>query len=242
MLGKLYKYECQAAFRVLGPLFLVFLALSAIFRPFDMLGMKGSVYVLLMMVYSMMAAALAVMSFAIIIQRFHKTMLGNEGYLMHTLPVPIWQHILVKLLTALTITFAGGLVAILSIMLFTFQLDFDYLMTGLKVIFMGWGDDLPYMVEGLIYSITIILSTTCAIYASMCIGHCLPKLQILGSVIVFNVFRGIESAVNTAQFEIFHIYGNPHMVTFMDILTNLVFFGLYFYLVNYILSKHLNLE
>ena len=58
-----------------------------------------------------------VMSCITIIQRFSKTMLGPEGYLMHTLPVSTTVHIFSKLITAMVIVVAGFLVGTISMLI-----------------------------------------------------------------------------------------------------------------------------
>ena len=52
-----------------------------------------------------------------VIQRFFRGLLGDEGYLMHTLPVSPWQLIGSKLLCAVVTTLLSIVVAILSILL-----------------------------------------------------------------------------------------------------------------------------
>jgi hypothetical protein len=56
------------------------------------------------------------MTLIVLIQRFYKNLLGDEGYLMFTLPVQSWSHILSKLAVSMLWTVVSGGVALCSIL------------------------------------------------------------------------------------------------------------------------------
>ena len=68
------------------------------------------------MLYIAVFIATAAASVVIIIMRFYKGRRGDEGYLMHTLPVKPWQLITAKGVSALIIVCASVIVAMLSIL------------------------------------------------------------------------------------------------------------------------------
>lgn len=68
-----------------------------------------------MLVYFGLCVAIAVVTFLVVVQRFYKGLLGQEGYLMFTLPVPTWQLTLSKLVGATIMTILSGIVGILSV-------------------------------------------------------------------------------------------------------------------------------
>ena len=72
-------------------------------RPFYLYNLSGSLTGITALVYAALIVAVMVMSCLAVIQRFSKTMLGAEGYLMHTLPVSATVHIFSKLITAMVI-------------------------------------------------------------------------------------------------------------------------------------------
>ena len=111
MLAKLIKHEFKATARVFVPMLGTVLALTAATALTVKLGgilvlpggtgLGGPVLGLvsgllcLLTFFAMMAMMVAVM--VITIQRFYKNLLGDEGYLMFTLPVTPAQHITAKL-------------------------------------------------------------------------------------------------------------------------------------------------
>ena len=103
MLGKLLKYECKATARVFLPLYGVLLVLAAINRVFTSIQSENMAIpqVVTTTLLFGFIVAICVISFIVILQRFYKNLLGEEGYLMHTLPAPTWQHIFSKLLVAM---------------------------------------------------------------------------------------------------------------------------------------------
>src|SRR5699024_10527300 len=68
------------------------------------------------------AMFVAVMIF--IVQRFYKGLLGDEGYLMNTLPVPAWQLVLSKLICAVFVSIASMVIVFLACLLL-FPLDWS---------------------------------------------------------------------------------------------------------------------
>lgn len=129
MLAKLIKHEFKATARVFVPMLGTVLALTAataltvrlggIFALPGGTGWGKTVFGLvagllcLLTFFAMMAMMVAVM--VITIQRFYKNLLGDEGYLMFTLPVTPAQHITAKLtvgtvwtIVSLALAFLGG--------------------------------------------------------------------------------------------------------------------------------------
>lgn len=52
---------------------------------------------MIVFLYAMFLCAVVVITFIVILLRFYKNLLQNEGYLMNMLPVKSWQHITAKL-------------------------------------------------------------------------------------------------------------------------------------------------
>ena len=94
------KYELKATTRIFLPLFAAAL-LSALINRVIMLLSPGSWQapaVISMTLYVIILIGMFVMTFIVLIQRFYKNLLSEEGYLMHTLPVNPRVHITGKLL------------------------------------------------------------------------------------------------------------------------------------------------
>lgn len=121
MLGKLMKYEVKCCGRTFFPLYIVtllFSILGGLFINFD----DGShdfviVYTIGFLVAFALFVAMIVVTVVLIVQRFNKSFLGDEGYLMFTLPVGEKALVLSKFLTALLFIILTAIVSIVSISL-----------------------------------------------------------------------------------------------------------------------------
>lgn len=127
MLGKLIKYEFKACGRVFFPIYLVILILSIINGMYSQYGFiqslknnlsqKGSllsVQGILTVVLLALFVSLFVITIIFTIQRFKKSLLEDEGYLIFTLPVSSRNIILSKYIVSLIFVILSTLVAILS--------------------------------------------------------------------------------------------------------------------------------
>jgi hypothetical protein len=130
---KLLKYEFIAIGRqflpIVGALLLVSLVSRALghlppeeFNPFFQVGRVLS---------SLLIAGVAVLALGITLQRFRGNLLGDEGYLMFTLPVSVDALIWSKLIAALLMCLLGLAIAGFSVLLLSMQGIGDSLRHGL---------------------------------------------------------------------------------------------------------------
>lgn len=268
MLVKLMKHEFRATARIFLPLCGALLILSAVTRllfgtdyDFD-----SDNFVLMMSVmisiflYGMMICAIYVMSFFVMVQRFYKNLLGDEGYIMFTLPVRPWQHILSKLLVS--IIWMGGvvIVTIASALILSMSRDLfeaiPEILTGIVQFneFAKFGD---YMI--LLEMFLMILFSTAMgillIYASISLGQLWNKHKIFGGFIAFIVLSVVSEIIGTIL-----TMGGSNIAKAMGIFQNmrfdeaihlpfiyvsflcLLFGGAYYAITHYLLTKKLNLE
>ena len=106
MLRKLMKHEFRATGRIMLPLYLILLA-TAIGANFSTRGLLETDYQvldllggLLVVAFGVAIVAVCVMSMVVMVQRFYKNLLQDEGYVMMTLPVSVHQHIWSKLIVS----------------------------------------------------------------------------------------------------------------------------------------------
>ena len=99
MLIKLMKHEFRATGRIMLPLYLVLLV-TAVGANFTTRGLLSTQYklldvlgALLVMAFVVAIMGVCVMSMVVMVQRFYKNLLGDEGYVMMTLPVSVHQQI-----------------------------------------------------------------------------------------------------------------------------------------------------
>ena len=130
MLRKLLKHEFRATARIMVPVYLVLLvtALGANFStrgiletPYAVLNILGS---LLVMAFVVAIMAVCVVSFLLMIQRFYKNLLRDEGYLMLTLPASIHQQVWSKLIVSSVWFIITGVVVMLSFVMMALDVSF----------------------------------------------------------------------------------------------------------------------
>ncbi len=95
MLGKLIKYEIKATARTFLPLFAALLISAGIYKLISALSAKApqAPEIISLILYNIILVGVFVMTFVVMVQRFYKNLLSDEGYLMFTLPVKAWKHI-----------------------------------------------------------------------------------------------------------------------------------------------------
>ncbi|MHB8076603.1 hypothetical protein [Desulfosporosinus fructosivorans] len=265
MLSKLLKYELKATGRIFLPLFLALLLFAVINRfalgpeEFDTPAMIS------MAIYIMIMVGMFVMTFIMMIQRFNKNLLSDEGYLMHTLPVKPWKHIVSKLFVSMLWMLISGLTALMSILIIALRNgDLTKFAEAFSTTHHQAFELLGASVYLLSFEIIIVLLVTLAsgiliIYASIAIGHLFNQHKMLAS---FGAFIAL-SALSEILLKFFNMIpgtafsSNIHISSVNDLISmqpaiqliiasGIIFTGLlcaaYFAITNYILSKRLNLE
>ena len=150
------------------------------------LPIPGAMQVLLSTLYILSIVAIAVGTFVVTVLRFYRNLLGDEGYLMMTLPVSREQLIFSKLLVALIWSICSGVLIFLSILLMVAGSGgFADLIEGINMI-TAMGVPLGQWITLII--ITMIVSAISGIlmlYAAMAIGPNLLKNRLGGSILAF---------------------------------------------------------
>lgn len=272
MLGKLMKYELKATARTLIPLYIALLAFAIINKIFIGAGLAqklegfGSIpFILSIFGYGCTMAAVFIVTFFVIIQRFYKNLLGDEGYLMNTIPVSTITNITSKISIAGFWNIVSAFVAIFSILIMAFDPVafnnffsemFDAISKGYSEI----GMQLYLLIfEIIILMLVSLLRSLSMIYASIAIGHLFSKHRILSAFGAFIALSFISGAISTAitiAFSIvsksfdnvnFHIDNASKFLAIHGFIIgitiyNLLFFLAYFIITTYILKNKLNLE
>ncbi len=270
MLGKLIKYEFKATSRSLIPLYVALLAMSIINKIFFYIdGGTGSFQfasniflnffkVIVLFVFALLFFASKVITLIIIIQRFYKNLLKDEGYLMNTLPIKASNNIISKLITAVVWNIASIIVSLISILI----IFYDTAMFKDCITAMGMfineclarfgGTFYVIIFEIILMLIVMTMASVLMIYISMLIGNLFNKHKILCSFAAFvilhfvlNIFSIIPIYSFVGVFELgmslsftFKIHAAFIMIIgYLVILSIILFFGS-----NYILKNRLNLE
>ncbi len=196
-LKKLMKHELQATARMMLPLFAVVLVL-AVFSAFATTGMDrwdsdflNLLGVLVVTGFGIGMSGMFVLVFVLTIERFRKNLLGDEGYVMMTLPVSIHQHVWAKILISCLWFIGSCVVALLSGLIFM----------GTQVGFVvSWADigtfwnhltayyainGVAFLIEGFVLFFVLYATGCLQFYASLAVGHSFARRKILYSILTF---------------------------------------------------------
>lgn len=268
MLGKLLKYEVKATARTLLPLYGAMIVFAMINRIFTSNGhlintanvLFGFTAVIMAMLYSIIMAATFVMTFIIMIQRYYKNLLGDEGYLMHTLPVRPAHHITTKLIVSVFWFICTAIVTFISIVIIVYEPGMiKTAFQSLSILFINFKEELgfsPYiaLIEMLLIGLSVSITSILLIYCSISIGHLANKHRKLTSFgaflaitfIVEFLFACIGTALDDTAFAIWFSNLDPtpgvHYFTLICIAINGLVSTVYFTISNYVMKNKLNLD
>lgn len=141
MLRKLLKYEFQASARVLLPIYIALLVVALITN-LIMRFNSGAAMVISTTLYGLLCVATFVITLIIIVQRFERNLLGDEGYLMLTLPTTGSKLIWSKLITSFVWLVVGSIAALFSALLLALSQE---LLTTAAEFFREFGQLLRYI-------------------------------------------------------------------------------------------------
>jgi len=119
MLGKLLKHEFRATARWFLPAFGVVLILGVVGCGMGLINKSLPIWMIVLAwaIYALILTAFLILPTIVIIWRFYKNLLSNEGYLMFTLPVGTANLIWAKFIAATVWTVLSILMATLSALL-----------------------------------------------------------------------------------------------------------------------------
>ena len=274
MLGKLLKYDFRSMWKQFSVIWPAALILAFLNR-FTMFGMDnpgGSAFgewmgVISMGLFGGVCFTMVILSAVFVLTRFYKGLLGDEGYLMHTLPVKPWMLIVSKL-TIGTIWFylidlllVGAITLITLIALPTMAYFSPEDLLELRTMFQSYHTiftvpsilflAIPVMIIGSVFSLLTI-------YASISLGQLFSSHKVLASILCY---LGLSTILSTAMmlltapttagvFIIQSTSANP-MADFASIYWSIMLISLFanlilcvpaFWICNYVMKRCLNLD
>ena len=259
MLGKLLKYEIPAMGRKLLPLYAAWAVTALLLGLTTQSADSKSEFMVVIssLLYTAIATTILVMTIIMIVQRYSNSLLGDEAYFNHVLPVSVSAHIGNKAISATLWIFITILVAMLTAIL----IAIGALIVGAPGISLRemfhelWNIDfdLPkhfwlYFFEVLILVITSIVKTIMQIYAAVTIGHQVQNRTTLASIAAYIVIMIFESSIGRALMPfIFKVqYDTDGILNFNTIfipafILTVVLSVLYFFICKYLMENKLNL-
>ncbi|MBS5145305.1 MAG: hypothetical protein KHY89_07335 [Butyricicoccus pullicaecorum] len=264
MFGKLMKYELKSLSKGLLPLYgaiLIVAAINAVMMGTSAeINVDGWAQVTAIMLYTALCVSVAVMTLIIIVQRFYKGLLGQEGYLMFTLPVPTWQLTCSKLLGASLMCILSGIVGITSVLILgagTF-VGPDFFAELREILTYIDGDSILFLFEILIGMLVDISASICQIYLAIALGHLSNQHRVAMSIVWYIAINTVLTFIGAVLTNVTmnapgvtdFIFGaifnsgisNVHEFMWIGIAISAVQGAIFYFITNYVLKNKLNLE
>lgn len=194
MLGKIIKHEFKATYKTALTMILSVLLVGGLVRMMDLVSFDGTIWRIIEMImavfYVLLLIAVPVSIFVVSIMRFYRTMVKDEGYLTHTLPVKKTQLINGKLITSVIWIIISIMVIPLSLLInvknsiYTFR-DIAEL---LKLVF----SNSTYIMDCVMFILLIIVSIMASLllcYACIGMGQMFNGHRLAGSVLFYFIFQ-----------------------------------------------------
>ena len=262
MLAKLLKYEFKATARWFIPIYAALILFALISRvllhndPFVLKEASSFLQIavfLSMFIYVFLFIGIMVVTLVVMIQRFYKSLLGDEGYLMFTLPVQTWKHLVNKLLIAILWNLLSAAIGMVSIMLLVPAQELKELGSLLMYIKEYLGT-MGYFSIPLLFLASIVFSIV-QMYTAIAMGQLFRKHKLLAS---FGMYIGINTVSQIVfiliilffQYYLTSLSGpvpslHPSHINMLILVTGIilaVLTAVCFIVTNIILKRRLNLE
>ena len=265
MLRKLMKHEFRATGRVMGPLFglLLIAALAARFSVGVLLESSARFLNLLGGLFTtafvIAIVGVCVMSLVLMINRFRTNLLGDEGYIMFTLPASVHQQIWSKLIVSAVWFIATGLAVVAAGFILVAQQGFWLeIRRGFAEIFRHLTAYYAFNGTAFLFELLALIFVGCCVlclefYAAMAIGHSFANHKVLYSVLSFlglqfvmqllsgGILVGTNYDLLTVSLPSDGVLA-MHSVMLTVIASTAVFGAVYYVITTMFLKKRLNLE
>lgn len=273
MLRKLLKHEFRATARVMLPLYLVVL-ITALGANFSVRALDSTaneflqiLSVLVLSAFVIAIIAVCIICLALMVQRFHKNLMGDEGYIMFTLPASVHKHVWSKLIVSAVWFAATAVVVALAILILFFDVAFvadawkflQHLLRQLNFYYAFNGTAIVMEALALCFLSAAVICLQ--FYAAMAIGHSFSGRKVLLSVVFYFALQFamqiITSLVTVGPAAVFMqwvedaMYGWPvrgdamaayHLTMGLSALSVTLHGAVYYFLTTFMLKNRLNLE
>lgn len=271
MLGKLMKHELRATSRIMLPLFLLVLltAAGANVSTRILLDMNHTFLnvlgVVLMIAFILAIIGVCLASFVVMLQRFYKNLLQDEGYIMMTLPVSVHQLVWSKLLVSILWYAATIIIVVLAFFILVFNISLvkeifqscSQILSALR--FNDEAVHIPFFILEILILAFIGCAGTClTFYSALSIGHSFANRKMLFSVIIYFGIQFILqmamglffTIVNYTEVDYYLANTLPvfsgmtgiHILMVLFIIIALIHAAIFYFITTHFLSKRLNLE
>lgn len=250
MLGKLFKHEFLDLFKKTILFFSIVVGLSLLVFLFGELADKYLFFSILngLFVVGYIFSIIGIIAYSVFypVFRFYKSMLKDEGYLTHTLPVTIGQLLFTKFVSAFILFLVSVLVVVGSVTLTGF-VDLNIVSNLITIIHPKSG--IAYLLLVIMIIITYY-SYVMIFIAALALGHSRPNKKGVNSIFAGLIIYGVQQGLGTISYLIMYLVGNfnnpdninflaifivPMIMTFIIVVAEII-------VTKYFLTNKLNLE
>lgn len=274
MLGKVIKYEFKSTGRFMMLLYGALLAVSVIMIFVLKLNIAGElneginvisnstvfniITVLLLILYAILITAVMTATFFYSINRFRINMLGNEGYLMHTLPVSTGTHVLAKGIVFSVWSVLSFIAVMLSFCIIGFGVLGSSVISELPAVNVLYDDfinsELARVLSSARFYVTLgevtllaaitLISGYFHIYASMSFGYSFNNHRTAASVGIYILLTIVHNTLYNMVLNMLSVSDMFYTTSFLvtSILFNAAIGACYYFIASYFLSRRLNLQ
>ncbi len=235
MLRKLIKYDILADYKRYGIVFTAMFLFSILLMVLDRLTdvfKENRFFQIMMVICAMLFFAAAIVMFTMIFViatiRFYKNLVRDEGYLMHTLPVPTWKLIMSKFIS--TYIWSAAAVVVMGICfgivagepLWLFKLDVGWeLLESAFVEDTVNGTAEQLRIFFLVCSIVMVLTPgfmVLHIYMSLALGNLFHAHKLGMSVLMFFALYIVEQILSGVAM----LFMSSEMVEYLTVIDSVV--------------------
>lgn len=263
MLGKLMKYEWKATWKLLLPmnlLIVIMTFLACITVQVDFFDSDNGMVVfsamMILLTYMGSMFVVCIGTAIYLIYRFYTSTYGDQGYLLHTLPVDKHHIIVSKVLVSAAWIFISMILMFMSVM-FLFAQEGEFLqdfVDSFASIIEYWGGSevtLFVMIMTLIATVFHIFARILKITACISLGQLSADHKVLMSFAFYFAFYFVQQIFTMLYYvfiEVLNSASENLNISFFDnswegTLISSIIYSVIFYLVTwYVMDKKLNLE
>lgn len=261
MLGKLIKHEFKATARIFLPLFGAYLAAVILFQLFKMILNNADfpiIYLLygaISIVSSLLGSAIFLFPIISSVMRFRKNILGDEGYLMNTLPISTNKLLISKVTISLCWVVLSSIALAISDIIININNVMD---DGIFTFFQSqidlpqyWYDNPLLIVLLIVTVITFACSTILMLYSSICLGHLANTGRTIKAILsfiglIFGVLVVLTLILPGFNRPLAHSNWNEveftNFILWLCIIFNLIFGAVFYFITQRVLTKRLNIQ
>lgn len=271
MLRKLMKHEFRATGRIMLPLYLVLLV-TAVGANFTTRGLLATEYrildvlgVLLMAAFVCAIIGVCVMSMVVMVRRFYKNLLQDEGYVMLTLPASVHQQVWAKILVSSVWFVATAAAVILAFCVMAYDVGaiklffeaLEGLLEELRKVEAYYAlNGTAIMLEFVAVSFLGCCVSCVQVYAALAVGHSFASHKLAWSVVFFFGFQFAVQFLGSMALIVldasqvldllpaWRLSGMAaiHLAMFMMIVGMVAYGAIFYGVTAYFLKRRLNLE